>query len=230
MTHFILDLLAFGAILSSILVITSKNPVIAVIYLISVFINAAGYLLILGVGFIGITYILLYVGAITILFLFVIMSINIKLTDIMEAGSQYTKSIPLALSIGFLFIYELVSILPSSLLNIGRIQGESEISILSYPVELLKTLNNGSAALLDQSNLNLEYSQFFKNILELDSSTGISIYETANPMTDAKITAILQLESLGQGLYTYGVSWLIVCSVILLLALVAPTFITRNSK
>ena len=67
-----IDLLAFGAIISSILVITSKNPVIAVIFLISLFINASGYLIITGVGFIGLTYIILYVGAITVLFLFVI--------------------------------------------------------------------------------------------------------------------------------------------------------------
>jgi len=138
MNNFLLDLLAFAAIFSSILVITSKNPVVAVVYLISVFINAAGYLLILGVGFIGISYILLYVGAITILFLFVIMSINITLTEIMEAGKQYTKNIPLAFSIGILFIYELISILPRSILNIQA----GEISILSYPVELLKGLNN----------------------------------------------------------------------------------------
>lgn len=86
---FILELLAFGCIIYIILVITSQNPVVAVIYLIFVFINAACYLLMLGIGFIGLSYLLLYVEAITILF--VIMYINIKPTDIMEAGSQYTK-------------------------------------------------------------------------------------------------------------------------------------------
>jgi len=86
---FILELLAFGCIIYSILVITSQNPVVAVIYLIFVFINAACYLLMLGIGFIGLSYLLLYVEAITILF--VIMSINIKPTDNMEAGTQYTK-------------------------------------------------------------------------------------------------------------------------------------------
>ena len=100
MKNLILDLLAFGTLLSSVLVITSKNPVIAVIFLISVFVNAAGYLIMLGVGFIGISYIIVYVGAIAVLFLFVIMMINIKLTDILETGSQYTKTFPLALAIG----------------------------------------------------------------------------------------------------------------------------------
>ena len=82
MKNFLIDLLAFAALFSSVLVITSKNPVIAVIFLISVFVNAAGYLILLGIGFIGISYIIVYVGAIAVLFLFVIMLLNIKLTDI----------------------------------------------------------------------------------------------------------------------------------------------------
>ena len=73
MKQLILNLLAFGSLISSILVITSSNPVIAVLFLISVFVNAAGYLLLTGIGFLGISYIIIYIGAITVLFLFVIM-------------------------------------------------------------------------------------------------------------------------------------------------------------
>ena len=82
MNTFLLDLLAFGALLSGVLVITSKNPVISVLFLISVFVNAAGYLLLLGVGFVGISYLIVYVGAIAILFLFVVMMLNINLNEI----------------------------------------------------------------------------------------------------------------------------------------------------
>src|SRR6266481_5853317 len=96
-----------------------NNVLLSLLAFVSVFINAAGYLLILGVGFVGISYIILYVGAITVLFLFVLMSINIKLTDILEAGSQYTKNIPLALSIGVLFTYELIKIFPFNIKNIS---------------------------------------------------------------------------------------------------------------
>lgn len=70
MNNFLLDFLSLGAILSGILVITSKNPVISVLFLISVFVNVAGYLVLLGVGFIGISYLIVYVGAISILFIF----------------------------------------------------------------------------------------------------------------------------------------------------------------
>jgi NADH-ubiquinone oxidoreductase chain 6 len=202
MKNILINILAFGTLLSSILVITSKNPVIAVIFLISVFCNAAGYLILLGVGFIGISYILLYVGAITVLFLFVIMMINIKLTDILETGSQYTKNLPLALAIGSLFIYEIFTIMPFTFNN---------VSALSSLLELLTNLNN--------------------LLLNSDTSSFVNILNTVNPtVADTTITSFLHIQAIGHGLYTYGASLLIICSVILLLAMTAPIFISRKSN
>ena len=202
MKNILIDILAFGALLSSVLVITSKNPVIAVIFLISVFVNAAGYLILLGVGFIGISYIIVYVGAITVLFLFVIMMINIKLTDILETGSQYTKNLPLALAIGSLFIYEIFTIMPFSFNN---------VSIISV---LLETLTN------------------FNSILFNYEISAINSVNTAyNPnIADTTFTNFLQIEAIGQHLYTTGAFLLIITSVILLLAMVAPIFISRNNS
>nr|YP_009711100.1 NADH dehydrogenase subunit 6 [Turbinellus floccosus]QGI24495.1 NADH dehydrogenase subunit 6 [Turbinellus floccosus] len=224
MNNLLLDLLAFASVFSSILVITSKNPVVAVIYLISVFLNAAGYLLILGVGFVGISYIILYVGAITVLFLFVLMSINIKLTDILEAGSQYTKNIPLAFTIGILFSYELISHFPRSVISLqggsnlygpGVVLEEGNFTFFSYPVELFKTLNQSFLGGLNQN----------------DMAIFSPVYSSLNPSSmDTKISSFLQIESLGQELYTHGASWLILCSLILLLSLVAPIFISRNNN
>ena len=202
MKNIFIDLLAFGAIFSSVLVITSKNPVIAVIFLIAVFVNAAGYLILTGVGFIGITYIILYVGAITVLFLFVIMMINIKLTDILETGSQYTKNIPLALSVGSLFLYEIFTIMPFSFNN---------VSIISILLDFLTNLNG---ILLKPEIINLS-----------------SVNTAYNPViADTAFTNFLQIQGIGQGLYTYGAIWLILCSVILLLAMVAPIFISRTTR
>jgi NADH-ubiquinone oxidoreductase chain 6 len=204
MKNILIDILSFTTLLSSILVITSKNPVIAVIFLISVFVNAAGYLILIGIGFIGISYIIVYVGAIAVLFLFVIMMINIKLTDILETGSQYTKNLPLALSIGSLFIFELYNILPFTFNN---------VSALSYLLDILTNLNS----FLLKSNI---YS--INNV-----------FNTFNPINvDQTITKFLQVEAIGQGLYTYEAVLLIISSVILLLAMIAPIFIstTLNRK
>ena len=111
-SNFLLDLLALGAIVSAILVITSKNPVISVLFLISVFVYSACYLLVLGVGFVGLSYLIIYVGAITVLFLFVIMMINIKLVDLLDVGTEYTQNLPLGLIITGLFFYEMLTISP----------------------------------------------------------------------------------------------------------------------
>lgn len=206
MNNLLLDLLAFGAILSSVLVITAKNPVIAVLFLISVFINAAGYLILLGVGFIGISYIIVYIGAITVLFLFVIMMINIKLVDILEVGSAYTKNLPLALAVGSLFIYEIFSIIPFSFQNI------SALSISSLGLDILNSLNQ---LVLGSSNISPALS-----VVNTSFQPGIA---------DTSFTNFLQIEMLGQGLYTYGALWLILSSVILLLAMIAPIVLSRKS-
>ena len=205
MKNFLIDLLAFAALFSSVLVITSKNPVIAVIFLISVFVNAAGYLILLGIGFIGISYIIVYVGAIAVLFLFVIMMLNIKLTDILETGSRYTKNLPLALAIGSLFIYEIYTILPFS-------------------------FNNVSNTLLD---LLIKFNGYILNYAPSPASFTEGVNTAFNPsIADTAISPFLQIEAIGQGLYTYGASWFIIISIILLLAMVAPIFIskTKNNK
>ena len=133
MKQIFIDILAFTTLFSGLLVITSKNPVISVVFLISVFLNAAGYLILTGIHFLGISYIIVYVGAITVLFLFVIMMININLEDIQELGSQYSKNLPLALSIAFLFIYEFFTIMPFTFSN---------VSIISYALNYLINLNS----------------------------------------------------------------------------------------
>jgi NADH-ubiquinone oxidoreductase chain 6 len=110
MNNFLLDLLAFGAVLSGVLVITAKNPVISVLFLISVFINVAGYLVLLGVAYLGLAYLIIYVGAIAILFLFVIMMLNLRLVELIDTGQEYTQNLPLGAIIGSLFFFELLSI------------------------------------------------------------------------------------------------------------------------
>lgn len=119
MTSISINLLVIGMLFSSVLSITSKNPVISVIFLITTFVCAAIYLILIGINFIGISYIVIYVGAIAVLFLFVIMMINIKLTDILDTGYNYTKNLPLAILIVTLFIFLIFQTLPFSFNNIA---------------------------------------------------------------------------------------------------------------
>lgn len=200
MNTFLLDLLAFGAVLSGILVITSKNPVISVLFLISVFVNAAGYLLLLGVGFVGISYLIVYVGAIAILFLFVVMMLNINLTEIISVGREYTKNLPLGLIVGSLFFFEILSLIPRSYKEVGGL-----------PLGLFNYING--------------------LFLGIDSSSiGSGVHMTfTEPGADQRFTNFLQIEAIGQGLYTYGSLWLLLASIILLLAMLGPIVLCLRS-
>ena len=72
--------LSFLLILSSFLVFTSKNPVHSVLFLILAFCNASSILFIFNVDFLGVLFIIIYVGAIAVLFLFVVMMLNVKIS------------------------------------------------------------------------------------------------------------------------------------------------------
>jgi len=176
MNNFLIDFISLFAILSSVLVITSKNPVIAVIFLISLFINTAVYLILLDIGFIGISYIIIYIGAITVLFLFIIMMIDIRLVDILETGRDYTKNIPLALIVASLFVFEIFSIIPFS-------------------------TNNAS---LFDFILDLTYS--FKHLLIANGSSSIEVpvVNMIYYSPDFIISGFTQIQILGKALYTYG--------------------------
>ena len=203
MNNFLLDFVAFVAVLSGVLVITSTNPVISVLFLISVFINAAGYLLLLGVGFIGISYLIVYIGAIAILFLFVVMMLNIRLVEIVSVGTEYTKNLPLGLIVGSLFFFEILSIVPASTAS----------SLTNVPLEVFNYING----------------LLFSGLQQLDSNS-VHVAFTG-PTADNSFTNFLQIETIGQGLYTYGSIWLLLASVILLLAMVGPiTLCLRSTR
>ena len=88
-----LDLLVILSIFFGILIIVTKNPIISVLYLILLFSSISCYLIFIGIKFIGISYLLVYVGAVSILFLFILMLINIRVS---ELTSDTNNNIPLA--------------------------------------------------------------------------------------------------------------------------------------
>src|SRR6201994_2513664 len=105
----ILDILTLFSILSAIFVIVTRNPIISVLFLIGLFASISVYLIILGLSFIGLSYLIVYIGAVSILFLFILMLINIRIS---ELQSNTSNSIPLAVTISILFNYPLFQLLP----------------------------------------------------------------------------------------------------------------------
>ena len=107
-----LDLISLASIFSGVFVIVSKNPIVSVLFLIGLFLSIACYLLVLGINFIGLSYLLVYVGAVSILFLFILMLINVRISELL---SYTSNSIPLALLIAVSFNYFVHEILPLDL-------------------------------------------------------------------------------------------------------------------
>lgn len=110
----LLNILYLLAILSSILVIISKNPIISIIFLIGLFLSISLYLILSGLIFIGLSYLIVYIGAVSILFLFILMLINIRLS---ELQSNPNNSIPLSIFITLISIIPFFKILPSNILK-----------------------------------------------------------------------------------------------------------------
>jgi NADH-ubiquinone oxidoreductase chain 6 len=79
---YIIDILYYLSIIASILVVGSRNAIISIIYLIVLYISVSIYLYYIGLGIIGLLYILIYVGAITILFLFILSLMDIRLSEL----------------------------------------------------------------------------------------------------------------------------------------------------
>ena len=113
-SYHILYIISMLSILSAILVIISKNPIVSVLFLIGLFLNIAGYLMVLGINFIGLSYLLVYVGAVSILFLFILMLINVRISELLTDNNN---SVPLAIIIGIIFNLTLFKLLPSNLIS-----------------------------------------------------------------------------------------------------------------
>lgn len=206
MTNFLLDIVSFGAILSGILVITSKNPVISVLFLISVFINVAGYLVLLGVGFIGISYLIVYIGAIVVLFLFVIIMLNLSVTEISTTGPEYTQNLPLGAILGSLFSLVIISI-------INEININASFNFFTHSI-YLTFINNINPIIIKMSVIDTDIYQMFNTFTH----------------SDQNIINIMQIQSIGQVLYSNGAICLILCSIILLLAIVGPICLSINRR
>ena len=106
MTSFLFYLWASLAIFSSLKVITTKNPILSVFWLVFAFLNASLLLLLVGLEFLPLLFVIVYVGAIAILFLFVVMLLNIKLVEITENTTRYA---PIAILVGFFLLFSILN-------------------------------------------------------------------------------------------------------------------------
>lgn len=204
----ILYVISVLSVLSGILVIISKNPIVSVLFLIGLFLNLAGYLMMLGINFIGLSYLLVYVGAVSILFLFILMLINVRISELVTDNNN---SVPLAAIIGIIFNLTLFNLLPSNFVAKGYI----------YNLGLNQIFTN-----MDETNN--YYTSYGLNLFTSEPS---SIYNddlsfVSSHIWDGALAETSHITNIGSIIYTAYPVWLILTSIILLLAMVGAIVIT----
>ena len=100
----------FAAVMlgAGLMVVVSRNPVFSVLFLILAFFNAAGLFVLIGAEFIAMLLVVVYVGAVAVLFLFVVMMLDINFAE-MRAGFQ--KYLLAGLAVGGILVFELVEVM-----------------------------------------------------------------------------------------------------------------------
>jgi NADH-ubiquinone oxidoreductase chain 6 len=181
-----LDVFAMLSILLGIFIIITKNPIISVLYLILLFSSVSCYLIFIGIKFIGISYLLVYVGAVSILFLFILMLINIRVSELI---SDTNNNLPLALITIIAFFIPFTNLLPDA---------KSKLNIIGF--ELNKLLQ------------------------DINSTKQVSYVTSKN--WDGNILDSTDIMSIGNIMYTSYSIWLLITSIILLLAMVGSIVIT----
>ncbi|MBV8428823.1 MAG: NADH-quinone oxidoreductase subunit J [Hyphomicrobiales bacterium] len=111
----------FAAVLlgSGFMVVAARNPVHAVLFLILAFVNAAALFLLLSAEFLAMILVVVYVGAVAVLFLFVVMMLDVDFAELKQGFLQY---LPIGALIGVLFLIELIAV-ASFIVSGGKIAG-----------------------------------------------------------------------------------------------------------
>lgn len=201
-----LDIASLLSVLLAIWVIISKNPIVSVLFLIGLFMGIAFYLLLLGITFIGLSYLLVYVGAVSILFLFILMLINVRVS---ELTTDTTNSIPLVLLVSVLFSFPAKDILPSNSLSEPR----SELANIMF-----ENISTGGLKSI---------FHFFSFSNTFDKTSFVT-----SKLWDGNLAETSHITSIGGVMYSSYSIWLIITSIILLLAMVGCIVITikKNSN
>ena len=191
---------SFIVIFSAIMVISSKNPVHSVLFLILSFVNTSGLFILLGAEFLAMILIVVYVGAVAVLFLFVVMMLDINFIKFREGFLQY---LPFGLLLGFVLLIELLMIfLSGNLKNMTLI----EYNLLPVTKQIENTKELGSILytkyfyLFQLSGLILLVAMIGSIILTLRQRTGVKkqlIHEQIN--VEAKRAIEKKKVGIGEG-------------------------------
>ena len=212
-TSYILSGISYIAVFFAIYIIISKNPILSVLFLIGLFFTISVYLITIGLHFLGLVYLIVYVGAVSILFLFILMLINVRVSELL---SDSNNSVPLAILTILCFNYSINDILPYSIYLYDTFD--------TYNIKILGNYVNGTMPihLLNSTNdmlVSVFHYLSYVNVSSVSSKTWDAILVTSTHVT-----------SVGNILYTNLLILFIITSLILLLAMVGAIIITINKS
>lgn len=206
-----LDLFSVIALLFGTIVIIIKNPIGSLMCLIGLFGAISVYLIIIGLNFIGFSYLIVYIGAVSILFLFILMLINIRNSELV---SNNGNSIPLALIIIILLNYAWFQLSPQ---YITYFENSDDLITNSIYTNMVYELINSWNSLFEGS------------LTTVNKGTTNIMFVTSNNW-DGYIAETSHISAIGMILYTVYNMWLLLASIILLLAMVGAIIITLKPK
>lgn len=198
-----LDLFSIIALLFGTVVIVIKNPIGSLMCLIGLFGAISVYLIIIGLNFIGFSYLIVYIGAVSILFLFILMLINIRNSELV---SNNGNSIPLALLIIILLNYTWFQLSPQYMTYFDN--SDNIITNSVYTSILSEFINSWSSI----------FNTLNKDVTNI-------MFVTSNNW-DGFMAETSHIAAIGMILYTVFNMWLLLASIILLLAMVGAIIIT----
>ncbi len=198
-----LDFFSILALLFGTVVIVIKNPIGALMCLIGLFGAISVYLIMIGLDFIGFSYLIVYIGAVSILFLFILMLINIRTSELL---SNNGNSIPLALLIIILLNYTWFQLSPQYITYF-----DTSDNIITNSV---------------YTNMFFELINSWNSVFSNESRDVINVMFVSSNNWDGYMTETNHIAAIGMILYTVFNMWLLIASIILLLAMVGAIIIT----
>ena len=208
------------ALVSSIMVIQALNPVHSVLFLILVFFNSAAVLLLLGLDFFALIFLVVYVGAIAVLFLFVIMMLSIKDAEINEKRLRY---LPIGAVLAFGFALEIFLVVNNDFIPLDTL----------YPTAIFKALQQDENLLQGQSVLSQHLQIGDKDSFGYDIIRSQNLYVLgglANQWTEwsGLPSTWSNIETIGLYIYTYYFFFFLLASIILLVAMIGAIVLTMS--
>ncbi|MET0605431.1 MAG: NADH-quinone oxidoreductase subunit J [Beijerinckiaceae bacterium] len=179
-------------IASAFMVVASRNPVHSVLYLILAFVNAAGLFLILGAEFLAMILVVVYVGAVAVLFLFVTMMLDVDFAELRQGFQRY---LPFGALIALVFLSELVVVVGAWAIDPKLLKAVSD-SATAIPTDVSNTRALGRLLYtkyvyyFQTAGLVLLVAMIGAIVLTLRERTGIKRQDIARQVARTKATAM----------------------------------------